>query len=576
VKIKMGEALRVKGLSKQYELSKIGKKLVALDDISFEVEKGETLGIIGRSGAGKTTLLRMLRGYERFDEGVVEMDGVRVTPDASWSEYRKLRQKTAFHLQRSFALYNISVIDNVIKRLRAKQTGFEEIPEFEDEYEELKEEAFKILDLVGLRDKWNHLYTILSGGDKQRVLLARQLAKEPSLLLLDEPGTMSDPLTRKLLLDSAKRIKERTDISILLVSHMPEVHRYLCDRLLIMDKGKIVEDGDTESVIKKFLAPLEPVRPLAPVKDERNTVVWIDGAWKKYDIVTSHTLIRTIEMQDVNVRVPKGDILGIVGPSAMGKTVLMRLLGGFEKPDRGHILIRIGTVDFANIAEYGRRSIEARSRLGIIHQEFALPPYQFVQDLFARKMGLKKFERVKQAMERAKEFGISDVTLDVLLRLADLPEEEAKGRLRELGLEMEVLDELFPVFPASEAFNAAKPYLKAVNLPEEIFTRYVSETSVGEEIRIAIAALLASNCEILLLDEPFGDIDPISLRIVTNSLKDLNREFGTTILVVSHQLDVIRELTHEAILIDEGMVVMRGDPDEVCDTFIERKFKELE
>jgi len=281
-------------------------------------------------------------------------------------------------------------------------------------------------------------------------------------------------------------------------------------------------------------------------------------------------------MQDVNVRVPKGDILGIVGPSAMGKTVLMRLLGGFEKPDRGHILIRIGTVDFANIAEYGRRSIEARSKLGIIHQEFALPPYQFVQDLFARKMGLKKFERVKQAMERAKEFGISDVTLDVLLRLADLPEEEAKGRLRELGLEMEVLDELFPVFPASEAFNAAKPYLKAVNLPEEIFTRYVSETSVGEEIRIAIAALLASNCEILLLDEPFGDIDPISLRIVTNSLKDLNREFGTTILVVSHQLDVIRELTHEAILIDEGMVVMRGDPDEVCDTFIERKFKELE
>ena len=564
----MGAILQVQGLCKRYDLSKIGKELVVLDDVSFKIEQGETLGIIGRSGAGKTTLLRMLRGYEMFDEGSVELEGITVTPDSSWSEYRKLREKTAFHLQRSFALYNISVIDNVIKRLRAKQTGFEDIPAFEDEYEELKEEAMKILDLVGLRDKWNHLYTILSGGDKQRVLLARQLAKEPSLLLLDEPGTMSDPLTRDYLIDSIKRVKERTNLAILLVSHMPEVHTHLCDRMLMMDNGRIVDEGDTESVIEKFLAPLEPVRPLTPIKNEKDTMIWIDGAWKKYDLVTYHTLMRTIEMKDINIKIPRGAIVGIVGPSAMGKTVLMRLLGGFEKPDRGHILVRIGTVDFANIAEYGKRSIEARSKLGIIHQEFALPPYQLVQDLFAQKIGLKKFEMVKHAMERATEFGISDVTLDILLRLADLPEEEAKGRLREIGLDIAVLDELFPEFPVTEALNISKPYLKAVNLSEEIFPRYISETSMGEEIRLAIAALMAANCEILLLDEPFGDIDPISLRIVTNSLKDLNREFNTTILVVSHQLDVIRELTHEAILIDEGEVIMRGGPDEVCDAFI--------
>lgn len=572
----MGALMRVRGICKRYELSNIDKEVVALDNVSFDIERGETLGIIGRSGAGKTTLLRMLRGYERFDDGFIELDDVKVTPDSSYEKFRMLRNKTAFHLQRSFALYNISVIDNVIKRLRAKQTGLEEVPQLEDEYEELKEEAFKILDLVGLRDKWNHLFTILSGGDKQRVLLARQLAKEPSLLLLDEPGTMSDPLTRNSLLDSLKRVKERSDVSMLLVSHMPDVHRVLCDRLLMLDNGRIVESGDTERVIDKFLEPLEPVKPLAPLKDDKHTMVWIDSVWKKYDMVTSHTLIRTIEMQDLNIKIPKGDIVGIVGPSAMGKTVLMRLLGGFESPDRGHILIRIGTVDFANISEYGRRSIEARSKLGIIHQEFALPPHQLVQDLFAQQMGLKKFELVKQAMERAKEFGISDVTLDVLLRLADMPEEEARGRLKELELDLNVLDALFPRLPAVEALKAAKPYLKAVNLPEEILMRYISETSMGEEIRLAIASLLASNCEILLLDEPFGDIDPISMRIVTNSLKDLNREFDTTILVVSHQLDVIRELAHEAILIDEGKVVMRGDPDEVCDAFVEQRFKELE
>jgi methyl coenzyme M reductase system subunit A2 len=571
----MGTLLRVHGLCKRYTLSNVEKELVALDNVSFELNEGETVGIIGRSGAGKTTLLRMLRGYERFDEGFIELEGICVTPDSDYADFRMLRDKTAFHLQRSFALYNISVIDNVIKRLRAKQTGLEEVPLIEDEYEELKQEAFKILDLVGLRDKWNHLYTILSGGDKQRVLLARQLAKEPSLLLLDEPGTMSDPLTRKYLLDSVKRVKERTNLGILLVSHMPEVHRYLCDRVLMLDHGRIVDEGDPERIIRKFLEPLEPVKPLAPIADERHTMVWLDHVWKRYDMVTSHTLMRTIEMQDVTVKIPQGEIVGIVGPSAMGKTVFMRLLGGFESPDRGHILIRIGRVDFANIAEYGRRSIEARSKLGIIHQEFALPPHQLVQDLFAQRIGLKKFEMIKQALEKAKEYNISDVTLDVLLRLADMPEEEARGRLKEIGLDMNILETLFPKLPAAEAFTAAQPYLRAMNLPDEIVGRYISETSMGEEIRLAIASLLASNCEILLLDEPFGDIDPVSLRIVTNALKDLNREFATTILVVSHQLEVIRELTHEAILIDEGRVIMRGDPDEVCDAFLDRRFKEL-
>lgn len=571
----MGALLRVQGLCKRYTLSNVEKELVALDNVSFELNEGETVGIIGRSGAGKTTLLRMLRGYERFDEGFIELEGTCVTPDSDYADFRMLRDKTAFHLQRSFALYNISVIDNVIKRLRAKQTGLEEVPQLEDEYEELKQEAFKILDLVGLRDKWNHLFTILSGGDKQRVLLARQLAKEPSLLLLDEPGTMSDPLTRKYLLDSVKRVKERTNLGILLVSHMPDVHRYLCDRMLMLDQGRIVDDGDPERIIRKFLEPLEPVKPLAPIADERHTMVWLDHVWKRYDMVTSHTLMRTIEMQDVTVKIPQGDIVGIVGPSAMGKTVFMRLLGGFESPDRGHILMRIGRVDFANIGEYGKRSIEARSKLGIVHQEFALPPHQLVQDLFAQRIGLKKFEMIKQALERAREYNISDVTLDVLLRLADMPEEEARGRLKEIGLDINILETLFPKLPVTEAFTAAQPYLRAMNLPDEIFGRYISETSMGEEIRLAIASLLASNCEILLLDEPFGDIDPISLRIVTNALKDLNQEFATTILVVSHQLDVIRELTHEAILIDEGRVIMRGDPNEVCDAFLDRRFKEL-
>jgi methyl coenzyme M reductase system subunit A2 len=565
----MGEIVHVDGLCKRYELPEIGKEIVALDNVSFEIGKGEVLGVIGKSGAGKTTLLRMLRGYEKFDAGVIEMNGVKVMPDSPYSEFRKLQRKTAFHLQRSFALWNRSVLDNIILRLRAVQTGLEEIPEIEDEYEELKEEALEILDLVGMREKYKYFYPILSGGEKQRVLLARQLAKSPSLLLLDEPSTMSDPLSREQLLDSVKRINETTGISVLLVSHMPEVHEHLSDRLIWIDQGRIIDDGRVDTITGKFLAQLEPVKPLAPINDRRETMIELSGVWKKYVIYTSNTLIKTIEMPDINLKIPRGDIMGVIGPSAMGKTVLMRLLSGIEQPDKGWVLYRIGKVDFANIATIGsKRAIEARSKLGILHQEFTLPPYQLVQDAFAQKLGIKKLEIVQQAMEKAKEFGISDITLDALLRIADMPELEAKQKLEEIELSMDIFDDLFPKFPPSEAFKLAKPYLDALNLSEELFERHNGEASEGEHVRLAIAVLMASKPEVLLLDEPFGDLDPISMRMIANSIKELNRKFNTTILVVSHQLDVVRELTHEVIMIDEGEIVMRGGPNEVCDAFI--------
>jgi len=563
------EILNVEGLCKTYKLEEIGKEVVALDDVSFKLDKGEVLGIIGKSGAGKTTLLRMLRGYERFDAGRIELDGVSVEHDSPYSEFRKLQKKTAFHLQRSFALWNQSVVNNIILRLRAAQTGLEELPQYEDEYEELKEQALEILDLVGLREKYKYFYPILSGGEKQKVLLARQLAKSPSLLLLDEPSTMSDPISREELLDSVKRVNEATGISILLVSHMPEVHRALSDRLIWIDKGRIIDDGGVEEIIGKFMSQLEPMEPLQPVKNPRDIMIELNDVWKKYVIYTSNTLIKTIEMPGLNLKIPRGEILGIIGPSAMGKTVLMRMLAGVEQPDKGQVLYRIGTVDFANIAALGsKRAMEARTKLGILHQEFTLPPYQLVQDAFAQKLGIKKLEMVRQAMKRAEEQGISNVTFDALLRIADMPELEAKQKLEDLGLSMEVFESLFPKFPPAETFEAARPYLKALNLPEEIFARHNAEASAGERVRLAIAILMSAQPEVLLLDEPFGDLDPISMRKIANSIKKLNYEFNTTILVVSHQLEVIRELAHEAIMIDEGEIVMRGDPDEVCDAFI--------
>ena len=140
----------------------------------------------------------------------------------------------------------------------------------------------------------------MSGGEKQKVLLARQLAKEPSLLLLDEPTTMTDPLARKELLESVKRVKEKTNMTIIVVSHMPEVHRFLSDRLLLLERGSVADEGDVERILNKFMAEREPAVPLQPLsvakKLESEPILHVKDLFKKYTLYTSQTLIKTIEM----------------------------------------------------------------------------------------------------------------------------------------------------------------------------------------------------------------------------------------------------------------------------------------
>ena len=569
--------LRVQGLCKRYKVAE-GKEIEALRDVSFEVQRGETLGIIGKSGAGKTTLLRILRGHERFDEGVIELDGIKITPDSPYGDFRKLQEKTAFHLQRCFSLWNVSVLDNVIKKINARRTGFEDVPYDPLEYEELKEEALKILDLVGMREKHKYFFPILSGGEKQKVLLARQLAKEPSLLLLDEPTTMTDPLARKELLESVKRVKEKTNMTIIVVSHMPEVHRFLADRLLLLERGSVADEGDVERILRKFMAEREPAVPLQPLdvaaKLESEPILHVKDLFKKYTLYTSQTLIKTIEM-NIDFKVARGEILGVVGPSAMGKTVLMRMLSGIERPDEGDILFNVDG-KWVDITTYGKEAMLARSKIGIMHQEFGFLYGVRVWEMFAHRLGVKSLEMLKEALKRAKEKGISEVTMDVLMRIADLPEMEAKARLEEIGLGMDIFDEIFPKYPISEVERRAKPFLEAVKLPLEILYRENYDTSVGERVRIGRALHMCTHPELLLLDEPFGDLDPISLRAAANALKEMNRRFNTTMLVVSHQLEVIEELCHEAILIDDGGIVMRGSTKEVCDAFLSGKFRDLE
>jgi methyl coenzyme M reductase system subunit A2 len=175
---------------------------------------------------------------------------------------------------------------------------------------------------------------------------------------------------------------------------------------------------------------------------------------------------------------------------------------------------------------------------------------------------------IEHARSVAEENGISDKVLDLLYTLTDMQEEEAKTVLESLGLTRDIFKDLFPRFPTTEALEFAEPVFKLIDLDPSILTKLSEQVSGGERVRASIAILLAAKPRILILDEPFGDIDPLTLREVSNALKKINRELGTTILLVSHHVDFVREVSHRAILFENGAISADGDPDEVCNAFL--------
>ncbi len=538
--------VEVRNLVKNYTLTS-GKTLKALELDHLEVKKGELVGLLGKSGSGKTTLLRILRGAERFDEGEVVIDGIRLTPESTRGDFRSVMEKTAIHLQRSFGLWSEKVVENVIRALAYPRLGEEVLPDWDEVlYEELHEEAMKLLEIVDLKHKAECWAEILSGGEKQRLILARQLAKKPSILLLDEFGTMTCPETRKKAIETIKRVNQELGMTVLFSSHMPEIHRELATRVVLIDRGKNVDEGDAEEMISKFLKELEP--PIMKKKRIGGEVIKLENVRKKYYVVPGG---QTLDMKNVSFSIRRGEIVGFIGKSGSGKTVLARLISGLELPDEGVVLLRPERkwVDFS---KFGRRSIEVRRKIGILHQEFALPFWAKVSELIAYKIRIKRESAVQEAMKRAEEMGMSESLFDAIYRLTDLPREEAEIRLRRLGLPYGIIKDLFPESP--EDLSAIYPLLEKMNLPAEILERQSHELSGGEAVRLGIALASITKPKILILDEPFGDIDPVTLRKVANFLKEMNIRDRTTMIVVSHQHDLVKEIADRIFLVEDGRV----------------------
>ena len=219
--------------------------VTGVDNVSLEISKGEIFGIVGYSGAGKSSLLRCLNLLEKPTSGEITIDGVKLT-SLSDKRLREARQKIGMIFQHFYLVSSKTVFENVAFALRAAGKYSAEI----------ETRVTELLELVGLSEKRDVYPAQLSGGQKQRVGIARALANEPNVLLCDEATSALDPSTTKSILSLLKKINRELGLTIVLITHEMDVVKEICDRIAVMQDGKIIEEGQVYDV---FADPKQPL-----------------------------------------------------------------------------------------------------------------------------------------------------------------------------------------------------------------------------------------------------------------------------------------------------------------------------
>ncbi|WP_139412294.1 methionine ABC transporter ATP-binding protein [Bartonella mastomydis] len=236
----------------------------AVDNLSLDIHTGEILGIIGRSGAGKSTLIRCLNGLEKIDTGSLFFEGVNIS-NLSETEWAPYRQRIGMIFQHFNLLSSQKVIDNIA--LPLKLSGVNK--------KQRNKRALELIELVGLWGKEYCYPAELSGGQKQRVGIARALAANPKILLSDEATSALDPETTQSILELLADINNRLNLTIVLITHEMEVVRTIAHRVVVLNQGRIVEEGRVKDIFtspqeETTIAMLKLVTPQLPEKYAKN------------------------------------------------------------------------------------------------------------------------------------------------------------------------------------------------------------------------------------------------------------------------------------------------------------------
>ena len=510
--------LRVRDLSVEFDSG--ASRTRAVNGVSFEIGKGETVAVVGESGSGKSvsalSILRLLNyAAASHPTGEIYFRG-RDLLAANEAELRGIRgHKISIIFQEPMTSLNpLHTIEKQVGEVLRVHKGLSGAA--------ARARTIELLMRVGIRDAEGRLGSYphqLSGGQRQRVMIAMALANEPDLLIADEPTTALDVTIQAQILELLQELKSELGMAMLLITHDLGIVRKMADRVYVMQKGEVVEEGSTESV---FSAPAHPYtrhllsaepkgRPPVPAPDAP-LVVETDGL-KVWFPVKRGLLRKTVDhiraVDGVTVRLRQGETIGVVGESGSGKTTL------------GLAILRLVSSQ-GPIAYVGQR----------------------IDGYDSRQM---------RPLRREMQVVFQDPYGSLSPRLSI-------GQIIEEGLLIQ-----HPAMSWEERRNRAVAALEEVALDPAALDRYPHEFSGGQRQRIAIARAMVLEPKFVMLDEPTSALDMSVQAQIVDLLRDLQQRRRLAYLFISHDLKVVRALSNYVMVMKSGKVVEEGPAVEIFD-----------
>jgi len=510
--------LSVEGLSVDFELW--GRNVPAVRNVSFQLATGEILGIVGESGSGKSVTCRAILGLlppTAKVGGRVMFGGADLCAlsPAGIADVRG-RQISMIFQNPSSHLDPLMTIGGQIAEAPRLQLGKSRA--------EARSDAIRMLEEVRIRDPEHRVDSYpheLSGGMKQRAMIASAISCEPRLLLADEPTTALDVTVQARILELLKDLNRRRSLSVILISHDLGVISAVCDRVIVMRQGKVVESGPTEEIIQR---PKEPYTRLlidsqpsrrtrqrrmqekhdkAPILSVRNLTVEFSTDTSLFDLLRGQSARRVRAVNDVSFEVAAGESFAIVGESGSGKSTIARAIARLNQPKSGSI--RFDGQEAAALTGDELRAY--RRGVQMVFQS----PYD----------SLNPRMRVGDAIE------------EPLIRHSLARGGEATDRVRQL--------------------------LEMVELPYDLRNRKPDELSGGQCQRVGIARALALSPRLLIADEITSALDVTIQAQILDLLRRLQQSQGLTMIYISHDLAVVRAFCDRVAVLSGGEIVETGD-----------------
>ncbi len=533
--------LKISNLSVDYKMRK--ETINAAKNINIDIKKGEIVGLVGESGSGKSTvanaIVNLIDEPGKVSSGSILMGETNISENPETIvQYRGKKIGLIFQDPQTSLNPILTIGEQLIETIQTHLNLSSE---------DAKNKAINLLKEVGIKDAEKRFYNYphqFSGGMRQRVVISLALCCEPELLIADEPTTALDVSIQSQILELIKRLTKERNLAVILITHDMGVIAETTDRVAVMKNGDLIEIGLTKQILvepkEKYTKSLVSSVPPTNKKISRFTIIEKENVnnqnnnikilnrWSKKIIVdqnlieiknlsksfddsffTENTKNSVMAVDDVSLNIKEGQSFGLVGESGSGKTTIAKMVVNLFKPSSGDIYF-----DSVNITKIKKNKdlLKFRKQIQMIFQD---------------------------------------------------PFSSLNGRLKVNEIIAEPIKLHNPDIKSSDLDSYIHDLLESVELTQQSAIRYPHEFSGGQRQRISIARALATQPRLLVCDEPTSALDVSIQAQILNLLKDLQEQLNLTILFISHDLPVVRQMCDKIAVLKDGKLCEVSETEEL-------------